>query len=332
MVSRFFNEARATTLIKHPGIVEIFDCDVIDDRRATSSWSSWRARAWRAALAPGRQLRGRVRVGRIGGRADRQRAGRRPRARASSTATSSPRTSSSSSTAATGAFAVKILDFGIAKLAATSVGGVGSNTRTGSVLGTPVYMSPEQCRGVEHGRPPGRHLRARLHHVRDADGPSRVRERGARRSAGRAHLTRPRRGHRRSRRGPPRRSTTSSRECSPRIRRDRPLSMAAVVAELEQLLGTKASEFAHKIPVTSTMIGGVSLRPRVSLPARLRAWIRAHRCRRRPARSGSRPRWRAEPGCCPRIVRSRRRSGTPPRSCSPRRAASAPTGSRPGSW
>jgi serine/threonine-protein kinase len=50
---------------------------------------------------------------------------------------------------------------------------------------------------------------------------------------------------------------------------DRPLSMAAVVAELEELLGTKASEFAHKIPVTSTMIGGVSLRPRVSLPGSL---------------------------------------------------------------
>ena len=29
---RFFNEARATSLITHPGIVEIFDCDVFDER------------------------------------------------------------------------------------------------------------------------------------------------------------------------------------------------------------------------------------------------------------------------------------------------------------
>ena len=43
---------------------------------------------------------------------------------------------------------VKILDFGVAKILATPDGAQSVKTRTGSLMGTPLYMSPEQCKGA----------------------------------------------------------------------------------------------------------------------------------------------------------------------------------------
>jgi eukaryotic-like serine/threonine-protein kinase len=45
-------------------------------------------------------------------------------------------------------YVVKILDFGVAKLSAGESGDP-SSTKTGTVLGTPLYMSPEQARGLK---------------------------------------------------------------------------------------------------------------------------------------------------------------------------------------
>ena len=43
---------------------------------------------------------------------------------------------------------VKVLDFGIAKLRRDWGGSESPTTRTGMIFGTPAYMSPEQCRGL----------------------------------------------------------------------------------------------------------------------------------------------------------------------------------------
>ena len=49
---------------------------------------------------------------------------------------------------APGAIRIKILDFGIAKLVGDQIGvNPKMKTKGGSILGTPAYMSPEQCRG-----------------------------------------------------------------------------------------------------------------------------------------------------------------------------------------
>jgi eukaryotic-like serine/threonine-protein kinase len=42
----------------------------------------------------------------------------------------------------------KLLDFGIAKFKPGATSGISSSTKTGAILGTPFYMSPEQARGL----------------------------------------------------------------------------------------------------------------------------------------------------------------------------------------
>ncbi len=153
IVERFFNEARATALLRHPNIVEILDCDVHASGRAYIVMEFLEGEtlghvARRASAASPATSRPPPRS-----RASSRRRWRHRTARGSSIAISSPTTSSwRRPPDAESPLRTKILDFGIAKLLGEGAS-ESRKTRTGSVLGTPVYMSPEQCRGAGRRRP-----------------------------------------------------------------------------------------------------------------------------------------------------------------------------------
>jgi serine/threonine protein kinase len=143
IVNRFFNEARTTSSIKHPGIVEVFDFGYMASGHAYLIMEflegrplSHRIRA-RGTMAEGEAamlLRGVCTA--LSAAHDR---GVIHRDLKPDNVMVIPDPDSP------GGERVKLLDFGIAKL--TDIGRNTSATRTGSVMGTPTYMSPEQCRG-----------------------------------------------------------------------------------------------------------------------------------------------------------------------------------------
>ena len=144
IVNRFFNEARAATAIRHPGIVEIYDFGYLPDGSAYiimefldgESLSDRLVRLGRLpveySLAATRQIASAL------GAAHAQQIIHRDLKPENVFIVRDPELP--------GGERLKLLDFGIAKLAAAS--GERSQTRTGEVIGTPTFMSPEQCRGA----------------------------------------------------------------------------------------------------------------------------------------------------------------------------------------
>ncbi|MBZ0236861.1 MAG: serine/threonine protein kinase, partial [Deltaproteobacteria bacterium] len=143
IVTRFFNEARAATAIRHPGIVEIYDFGFHADGSAYivmeylqgEPLASRMARgrmAAQPALAIIRQMAGALAAAHQKGIVHRD--------------LKPDNVFLVPDPEVPGGERIKLLDFGIAKLA--NDGPNSSKTRTGSVMGTPTYMSPEQCRGV----------------------------------------------------------------------------------------------------------------------------------------------------------------------------------------
>jgi eukaryotic-like serine/threonine-protein kinase len=144
LVQRFFNEARAATAIRHPGIVEIYDFGFLADNSAyiimeflDGESLGTRIRQaervpWTQALILGRQIAGALAA------AHEQQIVHRDLKPDNIFVVADPEIR--------GGERIKLLDFGIAKLSANTGESVG--TLTGELLGTPMYMAPEQCRGA----------------------------------------------------------------------------------------------------------------------------------------------------------------------------------------
>ncbi len=144
IVNRFFNEAKATTTIKHPGIVEVFDFGYMASGHAYLTMEFLEG----MSLARRLKTKGRMQEGE---------AAMMLRAVCSALAAAHAKGIVHRDLKPDNIFMVtdqdsptgdrpKVLDFGIAKL--TDIGLAGTATKTGAVMGTPTYMSPEQCKGT----------------------------------------------------------------------------------------------------------------------------------------------------------------------------------------
>jgi serine/threonine-protein kinase len=146
VVERFFNEARAANRVKHPSIIEVWDYGQSPDvgvyfvMEFLEGESLQTRLKRRLKLPPAEMASVLSRVASAVGAA--HKAGIIHRDLKPDNVFILP-----DSDHPTGE-RVKVLDFGIAKLGGDGALG-GSQTRTGSVMGTPIYMSPEQCHGAK---------------------------------------------------------------------------------------------------------------------------------------------------------------------------------------
>jgi len=140
LLERFFLEARATSAIAHPGIVQVFDCDVDPTGRPYIVMEYLEGEtlaavlARRGALPPVTAARLAHGVAQALEAAHEKGIVHRDLKPENMFVRSEPPES------------IKLVDFGIAKLAGDFQAGQVHRTRAGALMGTPVYMSPEQCR------------------------------------------------------------------------------------------------------------------------------------------------------------------------------------------
>ncbi len=140
---RFFSEARAANLISHPGIVHIFDCGYTASGVAYLAMEFLDGETLRQRLDRLRTLTVSETI-----RMARQVAGTLHAAHQRSVVHRDLKPDNLmliQDQELPGGERVKLLDFGVAKIAE----GMAEQTKTGSVMGTPAYMAPEQCRDAK---------------------------------------------------------------------------------------------------------------------------------------------------------------------------------------
>ena len=146
IVARFFNEARATSQVSHPSIVSCLDfghdrggsayivMELLEGENVRDRLDREECLPWTRAVTIARQVASALGAAHRLGVVHRD--------------LKPDNIFLVEDADVVGGERAKVLDFGIAKLAdETGVGNV-CRTRTGSLIGTPVYMSPEQCRGA----------------------------------------------------------------------------------------------------------------------------------------------------------------------------------------
>ena len=142
--TRFLNEARAVNIIQHPGLVNVFEFGQTEDCSPYIVMEFLEGETLADRLASvGRMSLGTLRIAR-------QIASALMAAHAKHIVHRDLKPANVMLVPdpdMPGGERVKVVDFGIAKISAEH-NDTGYKTRAGAILGTPTYMSPEQCRGA----------------------------------------------------------------------------------------------------------------------------------------------------------------------------------------
>jgi serine/threonine-protein kinase len=149
LVSRFINEARAAARITHPGIVQVFDCGLDERGRAYMAMELLRGESLGSFLRRHRSLAAHPALARRLARDTALAVGAAHAAGVVHRDLKPDNIFLAHHHELPSAVELKVLDFGVAKLAAAISGPDALSTQSGTLIGTAVYMSPEQCLGAK---------------------------------------------------------------------------------------------------------------------------------------------------------------------------------------